>query len=62
LGLRFLHHEGIFCVAQSEEDCIVYGMPREAVERGAADFVGNLDEIRTLLIKSFQLKAGRVAS
>lgn len=62
LGLRFLHHEGIFCVAQSEEDCIVYGMPREAVERGAADFVGNLDEIRTLLIKSFQLKAGRIAS
>ena len=55
LGLRFLHQEGAFCVAQSEEDCVVYGMPREAVERGAADFVGSIDEIRALVLTSLHL-------
>jgi two-component system chemotaxis response regulator CheB len=61
LGLRFLHHEGVFCIAQSEEDCIVYGMPREAVERGAVDFVGNQDENRSVLLNSFQLLGKRAA-
>lgn len=59
LGMRFLRQEGVFCVAQGEEDCLVYGMPREAIERGAADFAGNLDEIHQLLVNSFQVrKAG----
>ncbi|MGE0529284.1 MAG: chemotaxis protein CheB [Bdellovibrionales bacterium] len=52
-GIRFLRKEGVFCVAQSEEDCVVYGMPREAIEGDAVDFVGNLDEIHALLVKSF---------
>lgn len=56
LGMRFLRQEGVFCVAQGEEDCLVYGMPREAIERGAADFAGNLDEIHQLLLNSFQVR------
>ena len=34
-----------FCVAQSEETCVVYGMPRVAIESGLADKVLDLDEI-----------------
>ncbi len=56
LGLRFLRKEGVFCIAQSEEDCIVYGMPREAIERDAADYIGTIEEIRRLMLDSFYLK------
>ena len=55
-GLRGLRNRGAFCVAQSEEDCVVYGMPREAIALDAADFVGNLDEIRRMLNESLNLK------
>ncbi len=58
LGMRFLKQEGVFCVAQSEEDCVVYGMPREVIERDAVDFVGNLDEIHKLFLDSFQSRNG----
>jgi two-component system chemotaxis response regulator CheB len=55
LGLRFLRKEGAFCIAQSEEDCIVYGMPRVAIEREAACFVGTIPEIRKVLLDSLRL-------
>lgn len=58
LGMRFLKQEGVFCVAQSEEDCVVYGMPREVIERDAVDFVGNLDEIHKLFLDAFQSRNG----
>lgn len=62
LGLRFLRKEGAYCVAQSEEDCVVFGMPREAIEREAADFVGNLDEIRLVLLEAFGQKRKKSAA
>jgi len=34
-----------FCLAQSERTCVVYGMPRAAVESGFADKILDLDEI-----------------
>lgn len=60
-GLRGLRNRGAFCVAQSEEDCVVYGMPREAIALDAADFVGNLDEIRRMLTESLNLKVKKSA-
>lgn len=62
LGLRFLRKEGAYCVAQSEEDCVVYGMPREAIEREAADFVGNLDEIRLVILEALAQKRKKSAA
>lgn len=55
LGLRFLRQEGAYCVAQSERDCVVYGMPKEAIERGAADFVGTINEIRDVINHALSL-------
>ena len=34
-----------YCIAQSEKTCVVYGMPRAAVESGYADAVIDLDKI-----------------
>ena len=34
-----------FCLAQSEDTCVVYGMPRAAVESGLADKVLDVDKI-----------------
>lgn len=60
-GLRAMRNRGAFCIAQSEEDCVVYGMPREAIALDAADFVGNLEEIRRVVLDSLNLKAKKSA-
>ena len=54
-GLLALKRSGAFCVAQSEEDCVVYGMPRAAIALDATHFIGNLDEIRQLVIESVSI-------
>jgi two-component system chemotaxis response regulator CheB len=38
-GLLALREAGAFTLAQDEDSCVVYGMPREAVVRGAVDEV-----------------------
>jgi two-component system chemotaxis response regulator CheB len=38
-GLKQLHGRGAATIAQDEETCTVFGMPRAAIERGAADQV-----------------------
>ncbi len=38
-GLRLIKKNNGFVIAQNEETCVVYGMPREAVEKGLADLV-----------------------
>jgi len=36
-GLKEMHDTGAFTMAQDEDSCVVYGMPKEAVKLGAAD-------------------------
>jgi len=36
-GMKALHDQGARTVAQNEESCVVYGMPKEAVRMGAVD-------------------------
>ncbi|MDD3268938.1 MAG: chemotaxis-specific protein-glutamate methyltransferase CheB [Syntrophomonadaceae bacterium] len=45
-----------FCIAQSEETCVVYGMPRSVNEAGLADEVIDLKEITPRICK---IAAGR---
>ena len=47
-----------FCLAQSEDTCVVYGMPRAAVEGGYADKVLDLDMI-SLEIENFKYSRKR---
>lgn len=44
-GVRLLRRNGCYCLAQNEETCVVYGMPRAVVESGLADEVLPLNEI-----------------
>lgn len=46
-----LHDQGAFCVAQSEESCVVFGMPKEAIRLGAADKVVSLEDIPECLVR-----------
>ncbi len=44
-GLLAMKQQGAFTIAQDEASCIVFGMPREAIEIGAADMVAPLSQI-----------------
>jgi len=48
-GLREMHDAGGHTVAQDEESCVVYGMPREAVKLGAVDDVVPLRRIADVI-------------
>ena len=45
LGLRLLKRGGSFVIAQDEQSCVVYGMPKAAVDAGVADVVLPLESI-----------------
>jgi len=51
-GLGEMHQAGAFCIAQNEETCVVYGMPKEAVKRGAADAILPIEAIAQHLLKA----------
>src|SRR5215472_3665371 len=48
-GLRALERAGAMTIAQNEQTCTVYGMPREAIKIGAAKRVLPIEEIGPLL-------------
>ena len=50
-GMLEMHNAGSLTLAQDEESCVVYGMPRKAVEFGAVDEVKNLEGIVKRLIE-----------
>jgi two-component system chemotaxis response regulator CheB len=48
-GIGEIRAAGGFTVAQSQETCVVYGMPRAAVERGHVMRVADLQDLPSLL-------------
>ena len=50
-GLLAMRNAGARTVAESEETCVVFGMPREAIELGAAEEVLPLGSISHRLIQ-----------
>ncbi len=57
LGMKALKAIGAKTIAQDEESCVVYGMPRAAVELGVVDKVLPLSKIAAALIESAQAMA-----
>ena len=55
-GLKDIKKKGGYVLAQDEASCVVYGMPRAAVEGGVADVVCPLDEIPAALIQILGVK------
>ncbi len=50
-GLLALRKAGALTLAQNEETSVVWGMPREAIELGAARYVVGLDELAAKLVQ-----------
>jgi two-component system chemotaxis response regulator CheB len=44
-GLLKLRMQGARTICQSERSCVVFGMPRAGIERGAAEFVEDLADV-----------------
>jgi len=51
-GLRMLKRSGCFSIAQDEASCVVFGMPKEAIQAGVVDTVAPLDGIAAAIIQS----------
>ncbi|HEX7554384.1 MAG TPA: chemotaxis response regulator protein-glutamate methylesterase [Geothrix sp.] len=54
-GMEQLKKKGAHTLAESEESCVVYGMPRAAVERGCVDVVAPLADIPGHLRRHFRI-------
>jgi two-component system chemotaxis response regulator CheB len=61
-GLLELRRTGALTLAQDEESCVVYGMPRAAVLRGAVDRVLPLERMADALVAQARRVAGRVSA
>ena len=44
-AMKLMRDNGAFTIAQDEESCVVFGMPKEAIKRGGACLVLPLDQI-----------------
>lgn len=53
-GLKSLRDSNARCFAQSEESCVVFGMPRAAEEIGAPEKMVHLDNMRETIMNAFQ--------
>jgi two-component system chemotaxis response regulator CheB len=51
-GLLEMHNAGARTIAQDEDSCVVFGMPKEAIKLGAADDVVSLENIARMICKS----------
>lgn len=53
-GLKEMRDQGAETIAQDEATCVVFGMPKEAIARGAATHVAPLQEIPRLCLELAQ--------
>lgn len=53
-GLLQMREAGAITMAQDEQSCVIYGMPKEAVKRGAAASVVSLDRIPHEIVSTFR--------
>ncbi len=53
-GLLQMKEAGAVTIAQDEQSCVIYGMPKEAVKRGAAVKVVSLEQIPWEIVSTFR--------
>ncbi len=51
-GMLEMRNAGAYNIAQDERSCVVFGMPREAIENGSVHEVASLDKIPQALLRS----------
>jgi two-component system chemotaxis response regulator CheB len=52
LGLKVLKSFGAVTIGQDEESCVVYGMPKTAIEAGVVDVVASLQTIAPEIVRT----------
>ncbi|MCK5111015.1 MAG: chemotaxis-specific protein-glutamate methyltransferase CheB [Arcobacteraceae bacterium] len=50
IGMKELFKNRAYCVAQNEESCVVYGMPKKAIEAGAVKDICHLNDISSYIV------------
>jgi two-component system chemotaxis response regulator CheB len=58
LGLRLLKRNGCFVVAQNEASCVVYGMPKAAVDAGVVDVISPLGAVAAEIVRATRGTSG----
>ena len=53
-GLREIREQGGLTIAESEDSCVVYGMPRQAIEIDAAEEILSLELIAPAITKALE--------
>lgn len=53
-GLHILSQKGARIIAQNEDTCVVYGMPKAPIEQGLADVIAPLNKIAEEIVKSIR--------
>ena len=53
-GMLQMKQDGAATIAQDESSCVVFGMPKEAIQRGGVDSVVHLDRIPETILKCAQ--------
>ncbi|MFT3931713.1 MAG: chemotaxis response regulator protein-glutamate methylesterase [Spongiibacteraceae bacterium] len=56
-GLLAMRNAGSFTIAQDEQSCVVYGMPKEAVTIGAVESIVALDQIAEQILNATAVKS-----
>ncbi|HTB17430.1 MAG TPA: chemotaxis response regulator protein-glutamate methylesterase [Bryobacteraceae bacterium] len=51
-GIRMLKRGGCFSIAQDEASCVVFGMPREAIQAGVIDTIVPLQQIAGTIVRA----------
>ena len=52
-GLLEMKQAGALTIAQDEASCVVFGMPKEAIDRGAVEKVVALGQIPNFILRRF---------
>lgn len=55
-GLRQMKNNGAVVIAQDEDSCVVFGMPKEPIESGLADVIAPLDHIAAEIVKTVSFR------
>ena len=49
-GMYELRQKGVRTIAQNEETCVVFGMPKEAINLGGAEHIEGLHDIAERMV------------
>ena len=60
-GMLRLHHAGALTIAQNAASCVVFGMPKAAIELGAAELIGRPENIPRLIVQALAAQESALA-